>query len=143
MVVAEPLEPAAIDNAIDVCRRLRSEVHSYVRRTISYTGTHDNDTSVGWYREHRGGTRSPAQTERERRAAREYLNSDGEEIHWDMIRAVHASVAEQAIVPMQDLLGLGSEARMNRPGTSRGNWEWRLRPGQASARIARDSVKAY
>jgi 4-alpha-glucanotransferase len=54
-----------------------------------------------------------------------------------MIRAVHASVAEQAIVPMQDLLGLGSEARMNHPGTLRGNWEWRLRPGQASARVAR------
>jgi 4-alpha-glucanotransferase len=111
--------------------------HNYLRRTIAYTGTHDNDTSVGWYREERGGTRSPAQTERERRAAREYLNSDGEEIHWDMIRGVHASVAEQAIVPMQDLLGLGSEARMNHPGTLGGNWEWRLRPGQASARIAR------
>jgi 4-alpha-glucanotransferase len=111
--------------------------HNYLRRTIAYTGTHDNDTSVGWYREQRGGTRSLAQTERERRAAREYLNSDGEEIHWDMIRGVHASVAEQAIVPMQDLLGLGSEARMNHPGTLAGNWEWRLRPGQPSARIAR------
>ena len=58
-------------------------------------------------------------------------------MHWDFIRAVLASVADTAIVPAQDLLGLGSEARMNRPGTLGGNWRWRLRPGELTSDVAR------
>ena len=112
-------------------------LHNYTRNTVAYTGTHDNDTTVGWYQERRGATRSLAQTEKERRAAREYLGGDGSEIHWDLIRGVSSSAANLAIVPAQDLLGLGSAARMNHPGTAVGNWEWRLLPGQLSPAIAR------
>jgi 4-alpha-glucanotransferase len=104
--------------------------HSYPRRSAAYTGTHDNDTIVGWFFDPGGRERTPEQTERERRIALAYLGvDDAREIHWQMIRCVVASVANLAIVPMQDVLGLGSEARMNRPGTDSGNWEWRMREG--------------
>ncbi|MEJ7729371.1 MAG: 4-alpha-glucanotransferase [Polyangiaceae bacterium] len=104
--------------------------HSYPRRAVVYTGTHDNDTTVGWFSEQcgSGSTRSEAQIEIERLHAMSYLDSDGSDIHWDMIRMAWLSVADLAIVPLQDLLGLGSEARMNLPGTASGNWEWRLPP---------------
>jgi 4-alpha-glucanotransferase len=71
----------------------------------------------------------------------EYLNTTAEEIHWGLIRGVYSSVSDLAVVPVQDILGLGSEARMNTPGTSSGNWRWRLKPGQLKneplARLAR------
>jgi 4-alpha-glucanotransferase len=104
--------------------------HAYPRRAVVYTGTHDNDTTVGWFSERAGvgSTRSDEQIELERRYAMRYLGSDGSEIHWDMIRMTWLSVADLAIVPLQDVLGLGSEARMNLPGTASGNWEWRLPP---------------
>jgi 4-alpha-glucanotransferase len=112
--------------------------HNYPRRCVAYTGTHDNDTTVGWFYERGGGesTRSEAQTEKERRAALAYLGTEGKEIHWEMMRTVHRSVARLAIVPLQDVLGLGSEARMNRPGTSTGNWEWRFERGALRPEIA-------
>jgi 4-alpha-glucanotransferase len=112
--------------------------HNYPRRTVVYTGTHDNDTTVGWFTERGGGesTRTEADTERERRAALRYLGTSGEAIHWEMIRAAHASVANLAIVPLQDALGLGSEARMNRPGKASGNWEWRATDGELSDALA-------
>ena len=104
--------------------------HNYPRRSAAYTGTHDNDTIVGWFFDRGGRERTAEQTERERRTALAYLGvDDAREIHWQMIRCVSASVANLAIVPMQDVLGLGPEARMNRPGTDSGNWEWRLREG--------------
>jgi 4-alpha-glucanotransferase len=105
--------------------------HNYPRPSVAYTGTHDNDTTVGWFQDPGSGTRSAAQTEKERQAALHYLGSDGDpgDIHWKMIRAVMMSVANVAIIPVQDLLGLGSEARMNRPGTEGGNWSWRLPAG--------------
>jgi len=91
--------------------------HNYDRNSVAYTGTHDNDTTRGWFEK---------LDEKERRHALDYLGTAGREIDWEMIRAVWSSVANIAIAPMQDLLGLGSEARMNLPGTSQGNWEWRL-----------------
>ena len=105
--------------------------HNYRRRAVVYTGTHDNDTTVGWFHDRGGGwsTRTPEQCDRERRAALAYLGSDGKEIHWDMIRAAFASVARLAMVPVQDLLGLGTEARMNRPGTTGDSWAWRFESG--------------
>jgi 4-alpha-glucanotransferase len=103
--------------------------HNFPRRCVVYPGTHDNDTIVGWFRS--GATR------RERAAALAYLGTSGRELHWDVLRLALASVADLAIAPAQDLLGLGSAARMNRPGTSRGNWRWRLAPGALDARIAR------
>ena len=105
--------------------------HNYVRNLVVYTGTHDNDTTVGWWTGDAGhSTRSDADIDVEREQARRYLGTDGREINWEFIRAVLASVADTAIVPAQDLLGLGSEARFNRPGTGSGNWRWRLQPGQ-------------
>jgi 4-alpha-glucanotransferase len=102
--------------------------HNYPRRSVAYTGTHDNDTVVGWFHDPGSGTRTPEQTERERRAVLRYLGSerDSSDIHWKMIRTVMASVANVVILPAQDLLGLGTEGRMNRPGTQPGNWAWRL-----------------
>jgi 4-alpha-glucanotransferase len=105
--------------------------HNYPRNRVVYTGTHDNDTTVGWWKGEIGhSTRTKGQIESEREHVCRYLGTDGREINWDFIRAVLASVADTAIVPAQDLLGLGSESRMNRPGTPGGNWRWRLRPGE-------------
>jgi 4-alpha-glucanotransferase len=72
-------------------------------------------------------TRSEADLVEERAFARRYLGTEGAEIHWDFIRAVLASVASMAIVPLQDVLGIGSEGRMNQPGQPSGNWRWRVR----------------
>jgi len=113
--------------------------HTYPHQAVVYTGTHDNDTTVGWFNEEGGGesTRSPEQTERERHAVRAYLGAeDGRGIHWDMIRTVQSSVASTALVPMQDLLGLGSDARMNRPGQATGNWEWRFHKSDLTHELA-------
>lgn len=103
--------------------------HNYPRHCVVYTGTHDNNTTLGWYDSEAGtdSTRTAAQIAREQASARAYLGSDGHEIHWDLIRAAWSSVADLAIAPLQDVLGLGAEARMNVPGTATGNWEWRFR----------------
>jgi 4-alpha-glucanotransferase len=111
--------------------------HNYVGNCVVYTGTHDNDTTVGWFNSKAGAgsTRSANEIERERRYVLEYLDSDGSEIHWDMIRAAWASVANTAVVPLQDVLGLGSQARMNLPASEQGNWQWRFRAGALTQRI--------
>jgi 4-alpha-glucanotransferase len=112
--------------------------HRFPRECVVYTGTHDNDTTVGWFND-RGSsssTRSRQEIEAERAFTLRYLASDGREIHWDMIRAALLSVAHTALFPMQDVLGHGSEARMNMPGTSTGNWGWRLAPGALDAKVA-------
>jgi 4-alpha-glucanotransferase len=105
--------------------------HNYVANVVAYTGTHDNDTTVGWFHSvaGEGSTRTAKQIERERSFCMNYLNTKGEEIHWDFIRGVLASVANTAIVPLQDLLGLGTEARMNLPNSTEGNWAWRFESG--------------
>ncbi|HEY2029044.1 MAG TPA: 4-alpha-glucanotransferase [Myxococcales bacterium] len=102
--------------------------YNYSKNSVAYTGTHDNDTTAGWFHEKESPQRTKAQIDKERAAVLGYLGSSGREIHWEMIRAVWASVANLAVAPMQDVLGLGSQARMNLPGTSQGNWEWRLLP---------------
>lgn len=90
------------------------------RRCVIYTGTHDNDTTAGWFQ-------SLKKEEAEKTLSQ--LGCDGREIHWDMIGAAFKSPADTAIVPVQDLLGLGALDRMNTPGTDKGNWRWRLKPG--------------
>jgi 4-alpha-glucanotransferase len=112
--------------------------HNYTPNVVAYTGTHDNDTTVGWFRSvaGEGSTRTAKQIERERTFCLNYLNTDGKEIHWDFIRAVLASVANTAIVPLQDVLGLGTEARMNLPNSTAGNWAWRYKPGALTEEIA-------
>ncbi len=101
--------------------------HTYPFNCVVYTGTHDNDTVVAWH-----GRAS----EHDRRYAQAYLQSDGEQIAWDFIRSAWASTAVMAIAPLQDVLGLGSQSRMNTPGTLGGNWEWRFRAAQLSDEIA-------
>jgi 4-alpha-glucanotransferase len=111
--------------------------HNYIRNCVVYTGTHDNDTTVGWFKSEagEGTTRDDDQVARERKFALAYLGSDGREIHWDMIRAALGSVADTAIIPVADLLGLDSSARMNLPGTGTGNWTWRMNPGAITQQI--------
>lgn len=87
--------------------------HSYDKNTVVYTGTHDNDTTKGWYE---------TATEAEKDHYRRYLNADGSNVAWDFIRLALSSPADLAILPLQDVLALGTEHRMNIPGTSTGNW---------------------
>jgi 4-alpha-glucanotransferase len=105
--------------------------HNYQRRLVVYTGTHDNDTTVGWWTSGVGdSTRTAEDVEREHDFVRRYLNTDAREIHWDFIRTLLASVADVAIVPLPDVLGKGSEARMNVPARASGNWRWRFAAGE-------------
>ena len=92
--------------------------HRYTPNFAVYTGTHDNDTTVGWF-----GSASPD----DRAFAQRYLARNGDDIAYDFMRAAMSSVADLAIAPLQDVLGLGSEARMNLPGEPEGNWTWRYR----------------
>jgi 4-alpha-glucanotransferase len=106
--------------------------HNYTCDLAAYTGGHDNDTTVGWWSSSGGddSTRTPDDVRKEHDFACLYLNfHDDSAINWVMIHAVLASVADLAIVPLQDVLGLGSDARMNLPGKVSGNWKWRYRPG--------------
>jgi 4-alpha-glucanotransferase len=91
--------------------------HNHDVDSVVYTGTHDNDTTIGWW---------ASLTDAQRARVRDYLGSDGNEIHWDLIRAASASVADTVVHPMQDVLGLGGEHRMNLPGKGEGYWEWRF-----------------
>ncbi len=113
--------------------------HNYAREVAAYTGTHDNDTTMGWWDSSGASdsTRTPEDVIKEHAFARSYLNLNEEPIHWVLIRSILSSVADLAIIPLQDVLGLGSEARMNLPGTAKGNWRWRLKPGSLTSDLAR------
>jgi 4-alpha-glucanotransferase len=117
--------------------------HNYSRAMVAYTGTHDCDTTVGWWTSHGYGesTRGAEDIRAERDYARRYLNTDGARIHWDFIRALSASVADTVLIPLQDVLGLGSEARMNQPATLSGNWRWRYLPEMLTPETASELRK--
>ena len=102
--------------------------HNFARGTVAYTGTHDNDTTRGWFESRSGHERSHIL---------HYLDCEPETAVWALIRAAFASVATLAIVPLQDALDLGSEARMNFPSRADGNWEWRYTSEQLSAEVSR------
>lgn len=107
--------------------------HTYTKNCVVYTGTHDNDTLIGWF------TKA---NEDDKQFARNYLNSRSDnEIHWDAIRGAWSSVASMAIAPIQDFLGLGSEARINTPGLASGNWQWRLKDGVLTDELAERIAK--
>ncbi|MFN6463667.1 MAG: 4-alpha-glucanotransferase [Nostoc sp. DedVER02] len=94
---------------------------NYPRNAVVYTGTHDNDTTLGWFN---------SADDNEKQNLLLYLGCISPEgIHWDLIRLALSSIANQAIIPLQDVLGLGNEARMNFPSTAEGNWEWRYQAG--------------
>ncbi len=101
--------------------------HKHQHNMVVYTGTHDNDTTVGWWQSVSPGDRHFLQR---------YLRTDGQAIHWDLIYAAMGSVANTVIVPLQDVLGLGSEACLNRPGRPEGNWTWRYQADALKAEIA-------
>jgi 4-alpha-glucanotransferase len=101
--------------------------HNYTRNFVAYTGSHDNDTAWGWFE---------SATSAQRQMALGYLDCEPGRFNWALIRAVLSSVADTAIVPLQDVLGLGSEARMNLPGTVGTNWKWRHTPDALTDRIA-------
>jgi len=102
--------------------------HNYVPNLVAYSGTHDNDTALGWWRSEGGdSTRTAEDIVVEKARARAYLGADGRQINWALIRTAMMSVAGTVLFPMQDVLGLGSEARMNTPATASGNWRWRMK----------------
>jgi 4-alpha-glucanotransferase len=105
--------------------------HNYHQNVVAYTGTHDNDTTVGWFQSEVGpeSTRTESEIISERDFCKKYLHTCGKEIHWDFIRAVLGSVANTAIIPLQDVLGTGNEGRMNLPNSTAGNWSWRFATG--------------
>jgi 4-alpha-glucanotransferase len=114
--------------------------HNIDRNTVVYTGTHDNDTSLGWYL---------SANEKEQDHMRRYLMVSGQDSTWDLIRAAYRSHANLAIIPAQDLLDLGTDARMNVPGLAIGNWNWRLthdqmyRIGQVHGPYLREIAKLF
>jgi 4-alpha-glucanotransferase len=109
--------------------------YSFVPNSVVYTGTHDNDTTCGWFAARGGSTLGADVIDAERELLLRYLGTDGSEINWDLIRLALASVANMAIIPLQDLLGLGSEARMNTPARESGNWGWRFDAEQLTPSI--------
>jgi 4-alpha-glucanotransferase len=113
--------------------------HNYSRDLVAYTGGHDNDTTIGWWNSSVGAdsTRTLEDVQEEHALARAYLNFQKDtEINWAMIRTVISSVADTAIVPLQDVFGLGTEARMNLPGRVSGNWKWRYHPGALTKELS-------
>lgn len=114
--------------------------HNYDRNCVVYSGTHDNDTTLGWYRSLDEATQDHI---------RRYLGVSGESIAWDFIRAAIRSSAHLAVFPLQDLLSLGTEARLNQPGSPVGNWQWRYLPHQLddlqsnSSPHLREQLKLY
>ena len=106
--------------------------HNHRANSVVYPGTHDNDTTLGWY---------ATTDEKTRDHIRRYFRVNGQEVGWDFLRAAYASTANLAVVPLQDLLNLGSAARFNTPGTSQGNWTWRYRAEQL--RALRDGSSRY
>ena len=117
--------------------------HNYPVHCLAYTGTHDNDTVVGWFQSKagEGNTRSEEEISAERSFALKYLNCKAEDIHQGMMRSVWSSVAAVTIAPVQDLLGLSNAARMNMPGTVAGNWTWRCEPGMLNSQVAEELLE--
>ena len=107
--------------------------HRLTSDRVVYTGTHDNDTTLGWW--------NSGLSEKERRAIQAYVGTCEDGIHWAFIRLAQESVASLAVVPLQDVLGLGSEARLNTPSVTDGNFRWRYQPGSFTRALARNSPR--
>ena len=114
--------------------------HNYSQNAIVYTGTHDNDTLQGWYK---------VLSKPDKKLSKDYMNNGKhpvETIHWDFIRLAMGSVAKLCIIPMQDYLGLGAEARINTPSTLGNNWKWRMQKGEFKKNLSKkvfDITKLY
>jgi 4-alpha-glucanotransferase len=111
--------------------------HNYEPATVVYTGTHDNQTTIGWFRGLPEWIRGNVQR---------YLGHDGSDIAWELIRTAQSSVADQAMAPLQDVMRLDDDARMNTPGSPSGNWAWRYAPHQLHEGLAdglREMTETY
>jgi 4-alpha-glucanotransferase len=104
--------------------------NNHIENSIVYTGTHDNDTTIGWFENEA--------SEAQKKRLFDYLGHkiSVKSVNWEMIRLALGSVAKLAIIPMQDILGLGSDTRMNHPARHKGNWLWRMRKNQISSSLA-------
>ena len=107
------------------------------QNNVVYTGTHDNDTSIGWFHAQpgNGNTQSVIEFHKERKNAKKILKTNGEDVNWKMVEFTLDANANTSIIPMQDVLGLDSSSRMNTPGTVGGNWEWRMVAGMLTPEI--------
>jgi 4-alpha-glucanotransferase len=116
-----------------------TRLHAFPPRSVAYTGTHDNDTARGWIATPPADASTPtlAAWEKEKAFALEYLATDEAGFADALVRAVYRSASTTAITPVQDVLGQGREARMNRPGIAEGNWSYRLRAGALEAEAPR------
>ena len=117
------------------------DVTAFEENSVCYTGTHDNDTTVGWFNGSPDDIRSRDEIVATQQAALRVTGGKPETIHLDMIRAAFATPSKIAVAPMQDYLGLGSEARINVPGTSANNWRWRVLDTQLTDAVC-DNVAA-
>ena len=111
--------------------------HNHIKECVCYTGTHDNDTTLGWYKH-------AYETSRDK--LRRYYSTDASDVSWVMIRGAFGSVADIAIVPLQDILSLDSWARYNTPGISHGNWCWRYKENALNPELSRrlyETTKLY
>ncbi len=104
--------------------------HNYITNCVAYTGTHDNNTVIGWFKEETSAE--------DKKRIYDYIGHDVSEdqIHWELIKLVMNSVADMVIIPMQDLLGLGEDSRTNLPASAKGNWRWRFKPETLTPLIA-------
>jgi len=118
--------------AFDSCKDNEHLPHNYVPNSVVYTGTHDNNTTLGWYRD---------LDESSKKYLKKYLNMIKEDVSWSIIRAAWASVSVIAVAPLQDLLNLGEEGRMNTPGIAHDNWEWRYEKKMLTGRILKKIKK--
>ena len=111
--------------------------HRYKKNCVVYTGTHDNDTTTGWY---------ATASEKARDKVRRYMNTDASQVSWDFIRTCFGSPARFAIIPVQDLFCQGSDCRMNTPGKADGNWAYRMKKELLTSDVAKrlyDVTKLY
>lgn len=109
--------------------------HNYIKNCVVYTGTHDNNTIQGWYGE---------LSKKDKKFAEAYIDNEGvsnDEIHWDYIRLAMGSVANMCVIPMQDYLGLGKEARINTPATLGENWKWRMSDKALTKSLSKEIYK--
>ena len=112
------------------------EFDSIAENSVCYTGTHDNDTTIGWFNGAGDDTRTPEEVRAAQAAVLKLTGGSAETVHTDMIRLAFTSPSVLAVAPMQDFLGLGSGARLNRPGTTRDNWRWRMTEGALDGALA-------
>jgi 4-alpha-glucanotransferase len=111
------------------------DLHSIGSNSVCYTGTHDNDTTIGWFHGSPDDIRSDREIELTQQAVMRLTHGTAETVHTDLIKVALSTNARLAIAPLQDFLGLGSEARINTPGTPGGNWRWRLMDAQLSDEV--------